>query len=174
MLSSAYLYLADFGIHVANFLGLGFIETAGLVFTGILPVYLFIVLGIGCYRRYAAVNRATSDTLQTSMFKLVNSLLVTNLGRPVEIRSGKFYWEITSGYGVILCKKHQGKAELWVPYSEDIVQSPNLIFDVYEREQIRPEYTYYCAGLEKLQKGVLITVSSEAELKSLDKYLFDY
>ena len=57
-MDSVYWFLTDFVINLANILGLSYMETNGLIFGVLFPLYTLLTLVIGVARRLAASNAA--------------------------------------------------------------------------------------------------------------------
>lgn len=57
-MDSVYWFLTDFVINMANILGLSYMETNGLIFGVLFPLYTLLMLVIGVGRRLAASNAA--------------------------------------------------------------------------------------------------------------------
>jgi hypothetical protein len=59
-MDSVYWFLTDFVINMANILGLSYMETNGLIFGVLFPIYTVMMLVIGAARRLA-VSNATAE-----------------------------------------------------------------------------------------------------------------
>lgn len=186
MLNDVFWFLADLGIRISNFLGMGYIQTVGFVFTGIIPAYFVLMFGIGIYRRLklgrfdiaidwiCVVLRLKPR--QSEFQRQAIEFLTRQLGNPEITQGMASSWSITSGFDLVAFsdRKAPDELQIWLPYDESIQEDLEIEVQVFEPDSVRPAFTYQCVGMSENDRAVRLKVEDLGHLSKLEKYLFHY
>ena len=100
--------------------------------------------------------------------------LTALLGEPTRETKKLVSWTITSGFGIAVqtdSPSHNEFAWLWVPFSDDTMESLKAEKQFYSEEKGRHSNTYPIPGLGKGEAAIRIKVANDTDLDEFMGFL---
>ena len=100
--------------------------------------------------------------------------LTTLFGEPTRETKKLVSWTITSGFGIAVqtdSPSHNEFAWLWVPFSDDTMESLKAEKQFYSEEKGRHSNTYPIPGLGKGEAAIRIKVANDTDLDEFMGFL---